>query len=206
MYQEIISLEKALLLEQEEKIILYNPNSINSIFSTVKQWKENWDSLRKKYRHVNIQKLSSFVNFEYLIEYKFIEDDKPTTVNWVYMYGQSSEARMKLDEANSKGKYVYILTNVAYPGICKIGKAITPSKRIKQINGAGTISEWELKYAIPVSDDYKVESEVHKILSYLRMNSFQGSNREFFDIEFENAVSVIENIASEFKTGKSIFY
>jgi hypothetical protein len=162
--------------------------------------------LRKKYRNIPTQRLSSFANFEYLIEYKFIEDNNYNIVNWVYMYGQSISNQIKLDEANSKGKYVYILTNIAYPGICKIGKAITPSKRIKQINGAGTVSEWELRYAIPVSDDYKVEDTIHKKLSHLRMSSFQGSSREFFDIEFDNAVSVIEDIASNFKVGKSIFY
>ena len=206
MYQDIISFEEALLLEGKGEIIIYNPNTVQSIFSTQKSWHNNWIMLRKKYRNIPTQRLSSFANFEYLIEYKFIEDNNYNIVNWVYMYGQSTSNQIKLDEANSKGKYVYILTNIAYPGICKIGKAITPSKRIKQINGAGTVSEWELRYAIPVSDDYKVEDTIHKKLSHLRMSSFQGSSREFFDIEFDNAVSVIEDIASNFKVGKSIFY
>jgi len=206
MYQDIISFEEALLLEGKGEIIIYNPNTVESIFSTQKSWHNNWITLRKKYRNIPTQRLSSFANFEYLIEYKFIEDNNYNIVNWVYMYGQSTSNQIKLDEANSKGKYVYILTNIAYPGICKIGKAITPSKRIKQINGAGTVSEWELRYAIPVSDDYKVEDTIHKKLSHLRMSSFQGSSREFFDIEFDNAISVIEDIASNFKVGKSIFY
>lgn len=206
MYQERISFEEALLLEEKGEIIIYNPNNVSSIFSTVEEWKNNWNTLRKKYRKIPTQRLASFANFEYLIEYKFIEDADPITVNWVYMYGQSKATRVKLDEANSKGQYVYILTNIAYPGVCKIGKAVTPSKRVRQINSAGTVSEWELKYALPVSDDYKVENEVHKVLSHLRMSSHQGSSREFFDIEFDNAILVIENVASEFKTGKAIFY
>lgn len=206
MYQEKISFEEALLLEQEGKIIIYNPNTVESIYSSVKEWKDNWDKLRKTYRKVPVQKLSSFANFEYLIEHKFIEDGDPVTMNWVYMYGQDTDTKVKLDEANSKGQYVYILTNIAYPGICKIGKAVTPSKRVRQINGAGTVSEWVLKYALPVSDDYKVENQVHRELAHVRMSSHQGSQREFFEIEFEEAIKVIERIGNMFATSKPIYY
>lgn len=206
MFQEKISFEEALLLEEEGKIIIYNPNVVESIYSSVKEWKDNWDTLRKTFRKVPVQKLSSFANFEYLIEYKFIEDSDPITINWVYMYGQDTDTKVKLDEANSKGQYVYILTNIAYPGICKIGKAVTPSKRVRQINGAGTVSEWVLKYALPVNDDYKVENLVHQELSYLRMSSFQGSSREFFKIEVEEAIKCIEILGKNFTTSKPIYY
>jgi hypothetical protein len=134
------------------------------------------------------------------------ENTEPYTVSWVYMYGKRANAKVKLDEKNSRGQYVYILINVAYPGICKIGKAVTPSKRIKQINGAGTVSEWELKYALPVSDDYKVEKLIHKELEHLRMSSFQGSSREFFEIEFEEAVKVLENLGEVFAIANPILY
>lgn len=206
MYQEKISFEKALELENQGQITIYNPNNVESIFSTVKEWKDNWDKLRKTFRKVPIHKLTSFANFEYLIEYKFIEEGDPIKINWVYMYGQDESTRIKLNESTSKGQYVYILTNKCYPGICKIGKAVTPSKRVKQINGAGTVCEWELKYALPVTDDYKVETEVHKELSYIRMSSLEGSSREFFQIEFDEAVKVIERIGENFATAKPIYY
>ena len=175
MYQEVISLEEALILENKEKIVIYNPNNVESIFSQIKEWNLNWETLRKKYRKVSSKNLPSFCNFEYIIEHKFMEGTDPVTTNWVYMYGQAIDTKVKLDEAHSKGQYVYILTNIAYPGICKIGKAVAPSKRVKQINSAGTVSEWVLKYALPVSDDYKVENIVHQELSYLRKSSHQGS-------------------------------
>jgi hypothetical protein len=206
MYQDIIQFEEALLLEEKGEIIIYNPNIITSIYSTVKEWRDNWDKLRKTFRKVPIHKLPSFANFEYLIEYKFIEDGDPIKVNWVYMYGQDVSTKVKLDEANSKGKYVYILTNEAYPGICKIGKAVTPSRRVKQINGAGTVSEWVLRYALPVNDDYKVENLVHKELESLRRSSFQGSSREFFEIKFEEAIKVIEHLGEDFATSQPIYY
>lgn len=206
MYQEILTLEEALLLEEQGKIIIYNPNTVQSIFSNVEEWKNNWDTLRKTFRNISIQKLPSFANFEYLIEYKFIEEGDPVKVNWVYMYGQDINTKVKLNESTSKGKYVYILTNEAYPGICKIGKAVTPSRRVKQINGAGTVSEWKLVYALPVSDDYKVESQVYDKLSFLRRSSHQGSSREFFEIEVEEAIKIIEQVGEMFITSKPIYY
>ena len=206
MFQEKISFEQALLLEKENKIVIYNPNVVESIYSNVKEWQDNWNTLRKTFRKVSVQKLSSFANFEYLIEHKFIENGDPVTVNWVYMYGQDTATKVRLEEANSKGRYVYVLTNVAYPDICKIGKAVTPSERVKQINGAGTVSEWVLKYALPVTDDFLVENLVHQMLENLRLSSHQGSSREFFSISLEEAISTIEKMGFEFSTNSPIYY
>ncbi len=206
MLRTIITLDKARQLEKEGEIQLYNPNTITSVFSNTPEWNENWLALRQKYRKISLTKLPEFIDFEYIVEAKLVENIEPYTISWVYMYGKRVSTRVKLDEANSKGQYVYILTNIAYPGICKIGKAVTPSKRIKQINGAGTVSEWELKYALPVSDDYKVEGLIHKELEHLRMSSFQGSSREFFEIEYKDAVRIIEKFGEEFATSKPTIY
>lgn len=206
MLREVITLREAKQMEYKGEIQLYNPNTVNSFLSENLTWNENWVKLRQKYRKISLTKLPDFIDFEYIVEAKFIENAEPFTLSWVYMYGKRVADRAKLDEMNSKGKYVYILTNIAYPGICKIGKAVTPSKRIKQINGAGTVSEWELRYALPVSDDYKVEGLIHKELEHLRMSSFQGSSREFFQIEFVDAVKIIEELGIDFIVGKSILY
>jgi hypothetical protein len=122
------------------------------------------------------------------------------------MYAKGVAGRMQLDEANSKGRYVYILTNIAYPGYCKIGKSVTPSKRVKQINGAGTVSEWKLEYALPVIDDYVVEKLIHEELEHLRRNSHQGSSREFFEISLKDALEVLEYIGKDFSAGELIKY
>ena len=206
MLREIITLAKAKHLENKGEIQLYNPNTVNSILSANPLWKDNWLALRQKYRKISLTKLPDFVDFEYIVEAKIVENIEPYTVSWVYMYGKRVSDRVKLDEINSKGKYVYILTNIAYPGICKIGKAVTPSKRIKQINGAGTVSEWELRYALPVSDDYKVENLIHKELEHLRMSSFQGSSREFFEINFKDAIKIVEKLGEDFATASPILY
>lgn len=206
MLREVISLNKAKQMEHNGEIQLYNPNTVNSFLSENLTWNENWIKLRQKYRKIPLTKLPDFVDFEYIVEAKFIENAEPFTLSWVYMYGKRVSDRVKLDEINSKGKYVYILTNIAYPGICKIGKAVTPSKRIKQINGAGTVSEWELRYALPVSDDYKVENLIHKELEHLRMSSFQGSSREFFEINFQDAIRIVEKLGEDFATASPILY
>lgn len=209
MLEETITLEEALSLEAQEKIIIYNPETVVSPISNLFEnlgWNYNWKELRKQFRKISVQKLPQFVDFEYRIEHKFRQDGEENTWVWVYMYAKNVVDKVRLDEANSKGQYVYILTNVAYPGICKIGKAVAPSKRVKQINGAGTVSEWILRYAIPVTDDYKVEGLVHKNLEHLRMDSHQGSSREFFLVSFEDAIKEIETVAESFYVSKPIFY
>jgi hypothetical protein len=209
MLEETITLEEALSLETQGKIIIYNPETVKSPISNLFEnlgWSYNWKELRKQFRKVSVQKLSQFVDFEYKIEHKYRQEGEQNTWVWVYMYAKGVASKARLDEVTSKGKFVYILTNVAYPGVCKIGKAVSPTKRIKQINGAGTVSEWVLKYALPVTDDYKVENMVHKNLENLRMDSHQGSKREFFLIDFKDAVNEIESVAEHFYVNKPTYY
>lgn len=209
MLEETITLEEALSLELQGKIIIYNPETIVSPISSMFEncgWNFNWLELRKQFRKVSVAKLPQFVDFEYRIEHKFRQEGEENTWVWVYMYAKSVVGKTRLDELNSRGQYVYILTNIAYPGICKIGKAVSPSRRIKHINGAGTVSEWQLKYALPVTDDYMVEGQIHKNLEHLRMDSHQGSKREFFLIDFEKAVIEIESVAEHFYVDKPTYY
>ena len=206
---EVISIHKALILEARSDIEIYATNRVSSPLNKLpnfNKWKTNWDELASRYHKIPTHKLASFVNFDYSIEYKFKEEGEEGTVSWVYMYGKTRAGREQLDRSFTKGKYVYVLTNVAYPGVCKIGKAVNPQERIKQINNAGVVSEWELKYALPVSDDFLVENLVHQELATLRLSSHQGSSREFFSISLEEAILTIEKIGSNFKTDSSIYY
>lgn len=206
---EVISIHKALILEARSDIEIYTTDRVSSPLNKLpnfKKWKNNWNELASRYHKIPIHKLASFVNFDYNIEYKFKEQGEEGAVSWVYMYGKTCVGREQLDRSFTKGKYVYVLTNVAYPGVCKIGKAVNPQERIKQINNAGVVSEWELKYALPVSDDFLVENLVHQELATLRLSSHQGSSREFFSISLEEAISTIEKIGSSFKIDSSIYY
>lgn len=122
------------------------------------------------------------------------------------MYAKDISRLSSYDLSQSKGKYVYILTNEAYPDICKIGKAVNPSDRINQINGAGTVSEWVLRYALPVTNDYKVENLVHRHLSHVRKDSDQGHSREFFEVSLEDAIETLNYYGRDFLDGDPIVY
>jgi hypothetical protein len=196
-------------MEINGELIIYNTDRVITPLNeepNYPKWKSNYIKVLNKYKKVPLQRLIEFLNFDYIIEYKFQEPGDANTINWTYCYGKTPESVYKLEHSFNKGKYVYILTNDAYPGICKIGKAIQPTHRVTKVNGSGTVSEWQLRWALPVSDDYKVESIVHKTLEHLRMSSFQGSSREFFSISLDEAIKTIEDLGQEFKTSEGVYY
>lgn len=203
---KIIPYTQAKEMEIKGDLIVYNTDQVFSPLSkepNFSSWKENFQKLKQKFKKIPLHRLIEFLNFDYIIEYKHQESN--STI-WTYSYGKTSDNAYMLEKSFNKGKFVYILTNEAYPNICKIGKAIQPVSRVNLINGAGTVSEWQLRWALPVSDDYKVESIIHKSLEHLRMNSFQGSSREFFSISLDEAIKTIEDLGQEFKTDKGIYY
>jgi hypothetical protein len=206
---KIIQYTQAKEMEINGDLIIYNTDRVvtplnqNPNFSL---WVENFQKLKQKFKKVPLHRLIEFLDFDYIIEYKHQEQGDALTIVWSYSYGKTPDSAYVLEKSFNKGKYVYILTNEAYPNICKIGKAIQPTHRVTKINGSGTVSEWQLRWALPVTDDYKVENIVHRTLEHLRMSSFQGSSREFFSISLEEAIKVIEDLGQEFKTDKGIYY
>ena len=207
---EPINISQALEMELHDDLIIYHTSSTQSSLNNYSQfslWKDNFQELTKKYRKIPRGKLLDFLSFDFVIEYKEeLLNQEPSQLVWTYMYGNRRESALKLHHSTTKGQYVYILTNEAYPGICKIGKAVSPISRVKQINGAGIVSEWQLRWALPVSDGYALENIVHQNLEVVRMNSFQGSSREFFQISLEEAIQTIENFGLMFKVNEGIYY
>jgi hypothetical protein len=207
---ETINISQALEMESHGELILYHTDSTQSSlneYSQFSSWKSNFQELKTKYKKIPRGKLLDFLSFDFVIEHKEeLLDQEPPQSIWTYMYGNRQESALKLHHSTIRGKYVYVLTNEAYPGVCKIGKAVAPISRVKQINGAGTVSEWQLRWALPVSDDYALETIVHKHLDKVRMNSFQGSSREFFEISLEEAIQTIENFGEMFKVNEGIYY
>ena len=198
MRREKISLEQAIKLELNKEIFVYFTNQVDlgNMFNPL--WNQNWIDLANKYRKIEIGQLLDYLDPEYIIEIELPFEVETKTQNWVYLYGKKQKAKLKLDQSSEDGRYVYILTNPAYPTLCKIGKAINPQKRVKQINSAGIVSEWQLKYALPVVDDYLVEFLVHKHLSYCRCDTHQGTSREFFEIDLQGAIALIEKMSPVF--------
>jgi len=205
-----INISQALKMESHDEIILYHTNSAQSSlneYPNFSSWKSNFQELKTKYKKIPRGKLLDFISFDFIIEHKEESlDQESQQAIWTYMYGNQHESALKLHHSTTKGQYVYVLTNEAYPGVCKIGKAVSPISRVKQINGAGIVSEWQLRWALPVSDGYALETIVHQHLETVRMNSFQGSSREFFEITLEEAIQTIENFGEMFKVNEGIYY
>jgi hypothetical protein len=205
-----INISQALKMESHGELVLYHTNGAQSSLNEYSQfysWKSNFQELTQKYKKIPRGKLLDFISFDFIIEHKEeLLNQESQQLVWTYMYGNRCESALKLHHSTTKGQYVYILTNEAYPGICKIGKAVSPISRVKQINGAGIVSEWQLRWALPVSDGYALENIVHQNLEVVRMSSFQGSSREFFQITLEEAIQTIENFGEMFKVNEGIYY
>ncbi len=206
MRRQKLTLEQAVELEDKGEIFIYFTNQIELDNMFNPKWYQNWVDTANRYRKVDMGHLLDYLDPEYYIEVQLPYEPESQTQSWVYLYGKKQKNKERLDQSNEDGKYVYILTNPAFPNLCKIGKAVNPQKRVKQINGAGVMSEWVLKYALPVVDDYLVEFLVHKHLAHVRCNSHQGSSREYFEISQKEAVEVIENLGKDFKKGEATYY
>lgn len=208
MRREKITLDKALELESESLLTIYYPSTTlkdSPDISNINTYIENFNKASKKYRKVAISKLLSYIDPEYQIEVELPYDKSTNTFSWAYLYGKKRRTQDLLDQSLEKGQYVYVLINPEY-NFVKIGKAVNPQSRVKQINGAGTVSEWTLYWAIPVTDDYKVEHLVHQHFADKRVSSDQGSDREFFEVTKEEAIEAITYIAEDYNNGEPTFY
>lgn len=86
---------------------------------------------------------------------------------------------------------VYALTNPAMPGLVKIGMTSRKdiSQRIKELSSStGVPVPFECQYACIVEDFERVEKALHKAFFPNRINL----NREFFQIEVEQAIAILE--------------
>ena len=109
----------------------------------------------------------------------------------------------------TKGQYsyergiVYILENECIPGLLKIGFTRKDAhSRAKEISTAtGVPKPFEVKFIYECNDPYSVEQEIHNEINGKgkRINK----KREFFEIEFNEAVSIIKGIGSKYK-GKTL--
>ncbi len=89
---------------------------------------------------------------------------------------------------------IYILSNPAMPGIVKIGKTTRDVElRLNELYQTGTPLPFECVYAARVEDESKVERALHLAFDPQRVNP----RREFFSIQPEQAVTIIELLALE---------
>ncbi|MEX0597251.1 MAG: GIY-YIG nuclease family protein [Candidatus Paceibacterota bacterium] len=90
-------------------------------------------------------------------------------------------------------KIVYILTNEAMPNIVKIGKTNDINRRMQDLYSSGVPVPFECFHASVVSDDIDVERRIHRAFAKYRVNK----NREFFEIEPENILEILEMVELE---------
>ena len=103
--------------------------------------------------------------------------------------------RDEISPRNGSGGFVYVLTNEAYPGLCKIGFTSTkPSTRIRQINNAGVLVDWDVIYTLRCERPYDLEQSLHLRLAKHRYRK----DREFFAISVREVIELVENIAKDF--------
>jgi hypothetical protein len=185
---------------------MLNPATVPNAPGKLPKYYTNFQKLLQKYPRIPSENILDFIGCEYASDIEVRSQDDSGAITWILLYAKDKLKLVDLDSSLSRGKYVYVLTNDAYPNLCKIGKAVNPEVRINGINSAGTVSEWVLRYALPVTDDYKVENLVHRHLQEFRRDSDQGHAREFFEVDFETAVKAVEYFGKDFYAGESIIY
>ena len=90
---------------------------------------------------------------------------------------------------------VYVLTNPAMPGLVKIGKTARHSvdARLSELYTTGVPVPFECAFAGKISDESSVERAFHTAFGPYRINP----SREFFQIEPEQAIALLELMVTE---------
>ena len=209
MRRRHISLFELAILDAQGFVNIYcmlNPSTVPNVPAKIPQYYDNFQKLLQKYPRIPSESILDFIGCEYVSEIEVRSNDGSGAITWILLYAKDKLKLQDRERAETSGKYVYVLTNDAYPNLCKIGKAVNPEGRMKGVNSAGTVSEWVLRYALPVTDDYKVENLVHRHFGEFRRDSIQGSSREFFEVDFETAVKAVEYFGKDFYVGEPIIY
>ena len=209
MRRKHISLFELALLESQGYITIYcmlNPSTVPNVPGKLPEYYTNFQNLLQKYPRIPSESILDFIGCEYASDIEVRSNDDSGAITWILLYAKDKLRLQDRERAELSGKFVYVLTNEAYPTLCKVGKAVNPETRINGINSAGTVSEWVLRFALPVTNDYKVENLVHRHLQEFRRDSDQGHSREFFEVDFETAVKAVEYFGKDFFAGEAVIY
>jgi len=90
---------------------------------------------------------------------------------------------------------IYVLSNPAMPGLVKIGKTTRDSVdiRLRELFSTGVPLPFECEFAGRIADESKVERAFHLAFGPYRIYP----KREFFKIEPEQAIALLELMVSE---------
>lgn len=205
MLTDTISFEKALQLEDEGKIFIFDSGDNKEYHERAKEWQNNFIQLRTKARHVSSQNIAQHFNARYLIEKR----SKINNYTFEWKYLRAIESTSTDNTIQDSVEYVYALINKGYPDLVKIGMTRnTPEHRVGQINGTGTVDLWEVKFALPVRPEcgMKVERQVHKYFQEKRLHIKHHNDREMFKIDIFTAMDKIREIGTVFQAGQPKMY
>lgn len=214
MRKKNLSLSKALTLQKASQITLLNPSpdllpQTDELHQESLLWYNAYREFLYMFPEYPAESFLEDIKAEYIIEYPVKQSEEDKQLNrytWVYLHAIENRRIKDLTKKRTRGKYVYILGRESTPNLLKIGKAIDPVSRLKSINSAGVLDEWRILYVLPVTDDYKVETLVHKRLAHLRKGSYQGSSREFFEIDLAKAIEVVNEVGANYYNGEGVSY
>lgn len=210
MYKEKLTLTQAISMEEIGDIMIIDASSEALPPLTHPQggsWKENYIQLRTKFRHISPDKLLSTLSSRYIIEVPVAVDLDSNTFTWRYLHGLENAQVSK--RVKTSTEYVYVLVNAGYPDLVKIGMTTdTVEKRVASINNASTVNEWKAKFALPVRSGAAmlIEQQVHKSFKQFRVDSDQGSSREFFKLDPFIAFSKVREVGSIHRVGEDLVF
>lgn len=100
-------------------------------------------------------------------------------------------------EAIPPAEFVYVLSNSAMPGMCKIGRTDRdPETRASELSRAtGVPVPFVVAWWEEVSDSCLAEQEIHRRLDEHR----SSKSREFFQLELKAAILVVQEICADFQ-------
>jgi chaperonin GroEL (HSP60 family) len=82
--------------------------------------------------------------------------------------------------------YIYFLSNIAFPGLIKIGHTTTSvQERLSQLNSTGVPAPFNVVASFMVDNPVHLEKQIHKKLDKYRYNK----NREFFEVSTKTALT-----------------
>ncbi len=92
---------------------------------------------------------------------------------------------------------IYILSNVAMPGLLKIGCATDLESRVEELSNFSAVpAPFKIIFAIRVQNGPKTEAAIHRAFANFRM-----PNKEFFAINWENIAPLMRLLSGEIIIG-----
>jgi hypothetical protein len=101
-------------------------------------------------------------------------------------------SKLKNTQSQIEEGFVYVMTNVVYPGMVKIGSAINYQKRLKQYQTGDPFRQYQIRHSCYFPDRLKSETAVKKILEPVRVKT----SKEWFVLSVEEAVQAVESFTN----------